>query len=173
MSIKVCSPDEITEKLIEYGKHRTIYGLFKNLSEITGVPIEIHLEQFVWPVLEHEEDVYERFVSLNTPSRDVAGVLGETSYADQILQLVAKKLPTPSFTATKIEKLQCFNGLQAPELLTKALNAAAGAAGGDVSIWIVSPPEYKFVAVAPTQAEADEKVARAVAVARAELTGAA
>jgi translation initiation factor 2 subunit 1 len=163
LSIRLCTPEEITGALIAYGKHRTIYNLMSALSTATGVPVERHLETFVWPSLEREEDVYERFVSLNTPGADVEAVLGDTPYKETLLQLVAKRLPSPSFTASRIEKLTCLDSLRAPELLTKALRAGCSL-DADVSVWVVAPPEYKFVATAPSLAIAEAKVARAVGV---------
>jgi translation initiation factor 2 alpha subunit (eIF-2alpha) len=168
LSIKMCTPDEVTEALMKYGRHRTIYNLIKQLSDVTGVPVECHLETFVWPALERGEDVYARFVSLNAPEPDIDGVLADSPHKCALLQLIARRLPTPSFTASQIVKLQCLDGMCAPELLTKALRAGA-ASESDVAVWVVSPPEYKFVATATSQTAADVKVARAVSAAREAL----
>jgi translation initiation factor 2 alpha subunit (eIF-2alpha) len=168
LSIRLCTPEEITTALMAYGKHRTIYNLLSALATTTGVPVERHLETFVWPMLAREEDVYERFVSLNTPDGDVEAVLGDSPHKETLLQLVAKRLPTPSFTASKIVKLTCQESLQAPALLTRALHAVR-ANDADVSIWVVAPPEYKFVATAPALAVAEAKVARAVETALVNL----
>jgi translation initiation factor 2 alpha subunit (eIF-2alpha) len=168
LSIKMCSPDEVTEALMKYGRHRTIYNLMKQLSDATGVAVEEHLAAFVWPLLERDDNVYDRFVSLNAPEPDVDGVLGDSPHKSALLQLIARRLPTPSFTASRIVKLQCLDSLRAPELLTAALRVGA-AAESDVAVWIVAPPEYKFVATAASQAVADAKVARAVAAAREAL----
>jgi translation initiation factor 2 alpha subunit (eIF-2alpha) len=171
LSIKMCTPDEITDALMKYSRRRTIYNLMSALAAATGEPVERHLETFVWPILAREEDPYERFVSLNTPEPDVDAIVGDSPHKEILLQLVAKRLPTPSFTASRIEKLTCLDSLRAPELLTGALRAAC-AAEADVAVWVVAPPEYKFVATAASMEVATAKVARAVAAAREALCGA-
>jgi translation initiation factor 2 alpha subunit (eIF-2alpha) len=145
LSLKMCTPDEITEALMKYGQHRTVYNFMKSLAEITGESIESHFAAFVWPALERDEDIYAQLVSLNTPDCDVDAVLGSTPHKAAILELARKRLPTPTFTASRIERLMSLDSLRAPELLTSALHAAA-ATSADIAVWVVSPPEYKFVA---------------------------
>ena len=170
LSIKLCTPDEITEALMKYSRHRTVYNFMKQVSDTTGEPIETHLALYVWPMLERGENVYERLVSLNTPGCDVDAVLGaDAKHKAAILEVAAKRLPTPVFTASHIEKLVCYDSLRAPELLTSALHAACDC-GADV--WVVAPPEYKFVATASTQVQAEAKVAAAISAARTCLSSA-
>jgi len=167
LSIKLCTSEEIATTLHQYHRHSVIFGLLNRLAEVTRTAVEAHLAALVWPRLAEDGDVdiYDLFVSLNNPECDVATIIPPTyPQKKELLEMVAAKLPTPTFTATQTVKLVCMNSLNAPELLTGALNAAATERG--VSVWVIAPPEYKFSATGASQGEANGRLAEAIAAAK-------
>ena len=170
LSIKLCTPSEIATTLERYHHHGTIYNILSRLAELTRTTVETHLAALVWPLIteEAETDVYSLFVSLNNPETDSKTVIpSDYPYTKELCELIAAKLPTPTFHATQAVKLVCKNSLKAPELLTSALNAAA--AVRNVGVWIIAPPEYKFTATGSSQKEADELLAVAIGTARSRI----
>lgn len=169
LSIKLCTPEEIATTLDTFQKHRTIYKLLEKVSKKMDIPVTTLLEHVVWPHLREGRDVYELFVSLNSPERNPEAVFG-TACTDEekteILAHISRHLPTPSFTEQKTVRLFCKDHLNAPEKLTAALHAAAAAGA---AVWVISPPEYRFVATAPTKAEALAIVTAAEDAAKAAL----
>jgi translation initiation factor 2 alpha subunit (eIF-2alpha) len=167
LSIKLCTPEEIAATLHQYHRHSVIFSMLNRLAEVTRTNVEAHLAALVWPRIAEDADVdiYDLFVSLNNPECDLDTVIPPTyPQKKELLEMVAAKLPTPTFTATQTVKMVCMNSLNAPELLTAALNAAAAVRG--VSAWIIAPPEYKFSATGASQGEANGRLAEAIAAAK-------
>lgn len=167
LSIKLCTPEEIATTLHQYHRHAAIYSLLNRLADVTHTSVDAHLAALVWPHIAEDSnvDIYDMFVSLNNPECDVSAII-PASYPQkkELLEMVAAKLPTPTFTTTQTVKLVCMNSLNAPELLTAALNAAASVRG--VSVWVIAPPEYKFSATGGSQGEADARLLEAVTAAK-------
>ena len=167
LSIKLCTADEIAATLHQYHRHGAIYSILNRVAELTRTAVETHLAALVWPRLaeDADTDIYELFVTLNNPEVAPGTVIPSAyPHGRELLELVAAKLPRPTFTASAIVKLVCRDSLRAPELLTHALNSAA--ALPNVSVWIIAPPEYKFTVSGASQRDADEVLAAAIATAR-------
>jgi translation initiation factor 2 subunit 1 len=167
LSIKLCTPEEIATALDVYQKHRTIYKLLEKVAKKTSASIESLLADVVWMHIRESRDIYELFTSLNSPDGNSEFVLGTTcKHKDEIKEHIAEYLPTPSFTEQKTVRLYCSDHLAAPEKLTAALNSAVekGAA-----VWVISPPEYRFVATAATRKEAIDILEASESAARAVL----
>ena len=165
LSIKLCTPDEIAATLHQYHRHCIIYSILNRVAEVTRTNVETHLAALVWPQ-DADTDIYELFVTLNNPEVSPGTVIPAAyPHSRELLELVAAKLPRPTFTSTATVKLVCRDSLRAPELLTHALNSAA--ALPNVNVWIIAPPEYKFTVSGPSQRDADAVLAAAIATAKA------
>lgn len=162
LSIKLCTPEEIAAALNRYQQHYILYNLLNRHAEVTGTKVADHLAALIWPCLAEDPvaDIYALFVNLNNPETDSSTVIpAEYPHRTALLELIATRLPKPTFSATQTVKLICVDSKKAPELLTQALNTAACMSG--VNVWIIAPPEYKFTAQGKSQREADATLANA------------
>ncbi len=161
LSIRTTTDEERAEAAKQHARHRLVNDVVVRVADGAKRSIADLYESVVWALEEQEKDVYDTFVSCNDPDVNAAEALLGVC-VNEFVKAIQLRMPKPSFTEARTVRLVCTDCLNAPEKLTAALNAAAEAG---VNVFIVGPPEYKFVATDINEARAMEKLEAACAAA--------
>jgi translation initiation factor 2 alpha subunit (eIF-2alpha) len=166
VSLRITGEDEKTEMANLRFKHRLVYDVVERVATAVGCPIEDLFESVVWKLdAEADGGAYDAFLSCNDPDVDPVTVLN-TPHVTEFMNAISTRMPKPSHTVAHEQRLVSVDTLAGPEKLTAALNAAAAAG---VTVWIVAPPMYRFVATDVNETRAKARIDAAVAAATAAI----
>jgi translation initiation factor 2 alpha subunit (eIF-2alpha) len=164
LSIKAVSDEEREAAAKTCAEHRLVNDVLVRVAQEVGCEVRHLYETLVWPNEEQGKSVYELLVSCNDPDVNPADVLVGVAvdHLEAFVKHIKARIPKPTFKEVRDVRLVCLDCLRAPEKLSAALDAAVATG---VAVFVVGPPDYKFVATDINEARAKARMEVAVAAA--------
>lgn len=154
-SMKLVRPDEAKEALDRFHKSGRVHNIVRCALGLTATEADIRTlyTEHLWPRV--DDELFSFFEGIR------GGVPAPVNFPTVIITEIMARLPAPVFTASSEHMIrfgQYHDGLARLNAELKRLAALEG-----IQVHVLAPPKYRLVASAPTQEEADARLAAAVA----------